>query len=137
MAQPMHQQIADDLRSQIEAGTLLAGKQLPTELELRERYGASRNTIRDAIKRLTSLGLVVTKSSQGTFVVKKIDPFVTTLSADPERGFGGEGAAFRSEVSTSGRRPRHSVPKVEVQVPPPEIARGIRSCRISDAYSRL
>ena len=58
MAQPMYQQIADDLRRQIEAGTLEPGKQLPTELELREKYSASRNTVRDAIKRLAGLGLV-------------------------------------------------------------------------------
>ena len=58
MAQPMYQQIADDLRAQIEAHDLHPGEQLPTELQLRERYDASRNTVRDAIKRLISLGLV-------------------------------------------------------------------------------
>ena len=55
MAQPMYQQIAEDLRKQIDGGALERGRQLPTELELRERYNASRNTIRDAIKRLISL----------------------------------------------------------------------------------
>ncbi|HLM90371.1 MAG TPA: GntR family transcriptional regulator [Streptosporangiaceae bacterium] len=48
-----------------------------TELELREHYGASRNTIRDAIKWLTNLGLVDTKPGQGTFAVQKIAPYVT------------------------------------------------------------
>src|SRR6476620_9885044 len=114
MAQPMYQQIAEDLREQIESGALPAGKQLPTELQLRERYSASRNTIRDAIKRLTSLNLVETKPGQGTFVVKKIDPFVTTLSADPATGFGGgEGASFLSEVGSRQRVAKHTVPKVE------------------------
>ena len=50
----MYQQIAEDLREQIESGALEPGAQLPTELHLRERYAASRNTIRDAIKRLTA-----------------------------------------------------------------------------------
>src|SRR5690348_2236490 len=59
--QPMYQQIADDLRRQIESGVLSPGQQLPTELDLREKYDASRNTVRDAIKRLTSLGLVETR----------------------------------------------------------------------------
>src|SRR5215469_7550771 len=41
--QPMYQQIADDLRRQIETGDLAQGSQLPTELELGGTYKASRN----------------------------------------------------------------------------------------------
>ena len=73
--QPMYQQIAEDLRKQIDSGLLARGSQLPTELELRERYNASRNTIRDAIKRLTSQGLVETRPGQGTFVTTEGRPF--------------------------------------------------------------
>ena len=72
--------------SRFESGQLEPGQQLRTELELREHYEASRNTVRDAIKWLTSLGLVETKPGQGTFVVQTIDPFVTTLTGDPETG---------------------------------------------------
>jgi GntR family transcriptional regulator len=61
MANPMYRQIAEDLRGRIESGELAPGRQLPTELELRESYSASRNTVRDAIKWLTSLGLVTTR----------------------------------------------------------------------------
>ena len=50
MVDPMYRQIAEDLRRQIEAGELAPGAQLRTELELREKYNASRNTVRDAIK---------------------------------------------------------------------------------------
>jgi len=133
----MYQQIAEDLRSQIESGALKRGAQLPTELQLREQYDASRNTIRDAIKRLTSLNLVETRPGQGTFVVKKVDPFVTTLSADPETGFGGgEGATFLSEVGARHRKPRHTVPKVEVQAPSDEIALRLRIPSGAQAVSR-
>src|SRR5215469_2766252 len=90
MAQPMYQQIAEDLRKQIDSGALERGGQLPTELELRERYQASRNTIRDAIKRLISLGLVETKPGQGTFVTQEMDPFVTTLTGSPDHRLGGD-----------------------------------------------
>jgi GntR family transcriptional regulator len=79
VVQPMYRQIADDLRNQIESGALPAGAQLPSEPELRDRYAASRNTIRDAIRRLVSLGLVEVRPGQGTFVPEQIDPFVTTL----------------------------------------------------------
>jgi GntR family transcriptional regulator len=114
MANPMYRQIAEDLRAQIEAGELEPGQQLRTELELRERYNASRNTVRDAIKWLTSLGLVETKPGQGTFVVQTIDPFVTTLTGDPETGRV-EGASYRSEVNKQKRKPSMSPLQVEIQ----------------------
>jgi hypothetical protein len=99
MDAPMYHQVAEDLRKQIDSGTLERGSQLPTELELRERYNASSNTIRDAIKRLISQGLVETRPGQGTFVAQKIDPFVTVLTADPPSGFGG--SYLRGELSGS------------------------------------
>jgi GntR family transcriptional regulator len=118
MADPMYRQIADDLRRQIEEGELPPGAQLRTELELREKYEASRNTVRDAIKWLITRGLVETRPGQGTFVVEKIDPFVTPLSptsADLEVAFGLEGAAYGSEVTARLRKPDTTRPRVEVQ----------------------
>jgi len=53
MGTPMYRQIADDLRAMIESEELAPGQQLQTEIELRDQYGASRNTVRDAIKWLT------------------------------------------------------------------------------------
>jgi GntR family transcriptional regulator len=135
MAQPMYHQIAEDLRMKIEAGELAPGAQLPTELELRDQYEASRNTIRDAIKRLTSLGLVETKPGQGTFVVHKIDPFVTTLTGDPQSS-AGEGTRFLSEVSEKHRRPRATTPRVEIQVPPAEVALRLRIAATDQVVSR-
>ena len=116
MANPMYRQIAEDLRAQIEGGDLEPGQQLRTELELRDHYGASRNTVRDAIRWLTNLGLVETKPGQGTFVVQKIDPFVTKLTGDPQTGWGGdEGAVYLSEVSEQNRKPTSSPLQVEIQ----------------------
>ena len=82
-ADPMYRQIAADLRGKIEAGELPRGAQLPTEIELRDQYEASRNTVRDAVKWLITRGLVETRPGQGTFVVEKITPFVSTLTGDP------------------------------------------------------
>jgi GntR family transcriptional regulator len=125
--QPMYQQIAEDLRKKIEDGVIARGSQLPTELALREEYDASRNTIRDAIKRLTSQGLVETRPGQGTFVTMNVDPFVTVLTAEARNGFGGgEGTTYLSEVDRSHRKPRQTVPKVEVQMPQPEVLRRLR-----------
>jgi len=76
----MYQRIAEDLRKQIESGKLRPGEQLQTETEMGKRFAASRTTVREAIKRLNTLGLVETKAGLGTFVAKKIEPFVTVLT---------------------------------------------------------
>ena len=121
---PMYVRIADELRAQIRSGALEAGEMLPTETELREQYGASRNTIRDAVKRLTSEGMVETRPGQGTFVAPRIDPFVTVLTADPATT--DSEATYLSQVSAQNRRPRTSTPRVEVQVPSAEVAKRLR-----------
>jgi GntR family transcriptional regulator len=125
--QPRYLQIADDLRKQISDGVLEPAHRLPTEDQLGSTYEASRNTIRDAIKRLISEGLVETRAGQGTFVTRTIDPFVTVLTGDAKTGFGGgEGAMYLSEVSAEHRTAASSTPRVEVQIPPAEIAKRLR-----------
>jgi GntR family transcriptional regulator len=95
---------------------LKPGSRLPTELELCDVYSASRNTIRDAIKRLISQGLVETRQGQGTFVTAKVDPFVTVLTGDPKVGVSvGEGATYLSEVNSKDRQASTTTPRVEVQ----------------------
>lgn len=119
MAEAMYVRIADDLRRQIESGALAPGKQLPTEVELRAEYGQegriSRNTVRDAIRLLVARGLVETRPGQGTFVTRKLTPFVAKLTTDPEAG-GVEDAIYKSEVERQGRFPEESRPRVEVQL---------------------
>jgi GntR family transcriptional regulator len=162
----MYQKIAEDLRRRIELGaapvpsddpvlleppllkagdqmpvTLKPGSQLPTELELCDAYGASRNTIRDAVKSLTGLNLVETRPGRGTFVVRKVDPFVTILAwvSDPETTGGSvdpESAAYLSEVNKEHRRAAVSPLKVEMQVPPPEVALRLRLEPEAQAVSR-
>ena len=137
MGNPMYRQIAEDLRVQIESGGLAPGQQLRTETELGKRYGASRNTVRDAIKWLISLGLVETRPGQGTFVVKEITPFVTTLTADPKIGPGGDEVAnYGSEVEAQRRIPFNSEPQVEVQKASSAIAAQLSVAEGSHVISR-
>jgi GntR family transcriptional regulator len=135
MANPMYRQIAEDLRAQIESGQLEPGQQLRTEIELREHYNASRNTVRDAIKWLTNLGLVETKPGQGTFVVQTIDPFVTKLSGDPTIG-SDEGAVYLSEVSEQNRRPTSTPPQVEIQEASADMAATLKIDKGAEVISR-
>jgi len=136
MANPMYRQIAEDLRQQIESGKLEPGQRLPTELELREHHNASRNTVRDAIKWLTSLGLVETKPGQGTFVVQTIDPFVTTLTGDPSGAGFSEGAVYLSEVSRRNRTPAFSPVQVEIQEASDHMATTLRIPKGAEVISR-
>ncbi len=137
MGNPMYRQIAEQLRQRIESGELAPGSQLPTELVLRDEFNASRNTVRDAIKWLTNLGLVETRPGQGTFVVDAVDPFVTTLSGDtgPELG-GGEGASYLSEVSESNRKPSTSPVQVEIQQATDDIAARLSVSKGAEVISR-
>jgi GntR family transcriptional regulator len=127
MTEPMYWRIAQELRQEIESGHPRPGEQLPTELELRDRYDASRNTVRDAIKWLTNRQLVETRPGQGTFVVQKIEPFVTTLSADSETGLGGgEGEAAFAEINARHRTPGIDPPLVEIKKASGNIAAQLR-----------
>jgi GntR family transcriptional regulator len=133
----MYRQIAEDLRAQIESGGLAPGQQLRTELELRDHYGASRNTVRDAIKWLTNLGLVETKPGQGTFVTQTIDAFVTILTGDPGTGWGGdEGASYLSEVNEQNRQPTFGPLQVEIQEASDDMAATLRIGEGAEIISR-
>jgi GntR family transcriptional regulator len=136
MVEPLYRQIAEDLRQRIESGELPRGSRLPTEIELRERYGASRNTVRDAIKWLASRSLVETRPGQGTFVTEKIKPFVTTLTGDPQREHGAESPVYIADVMASGRTPRNSPPRVEVQIATGWLADALRIAEGTQVISR-
>jgi GntR family transcriptional regulator len=123
MPESLYRTIAADLRQRIESGDLHAGAQLPNEQELVDHYRASRNTIRQAIRWLTSRRLVESRPGQGTFVVK-IDPVVTTLSADwkDDKGLsGGEGKAAFEEAEARNLE-MHADPLLTVE---PRFAEGI------------
>ncbi|WP_336212620.1 GntR family transcriptional regulator [Nonomuraea sp. LPB2021202275-12-8] len=63
-----YQQIAASLREQIESGILAPGAALPSEAELRRRFSASRNTVRQALAVLERDGLIVAEHGRGRFV---------------------------------------------------------------------
>jgi GntR family transcriptional regulator len=65
---PLYFQIAENLTEAIRSGTLAPGGRLDNELELAERLGVSRPTVRQAIQRLVQQGLVVRRRGLGTVV---------------------------------------------------------------------
>lgn len=63
-------QIADAIRSAILQGRLMVEERLPSETELAERFGVSRPTVREALKRLAAQNLIRTQRGPtgGAFV---------------------------------------------------------------------
>lgn len=62
------EQVADEVTGRILDGDLLPGDKLPGERELADQFQVNRSTVREAIKSLTDLGLVVARHGGGTVV---------------------------------------------------------------------
>ncbi len=64
--------IAAQLRRDINSGILQRFERLPPERSLSLKFNVSRGTIRAAISKLETEGLVATKAGSGTYISKKI-----------------------------------------------------------------
>lgn len=62
------EQVSSQLKEYLLEGRWQAGEKIPSENELAQSFGVSRVTIREAILRLTSLGLLESKFGGGTYV---------------------------------------------------------------------
>ena len=65
------QQIAEAIEEKIKNGDYQVGDKLPTEPNLVEMFGVSRNTVREAIQSLTHSGILEARQGDGTYVVAK------------------------------------------------------------------
>jgi len=110
---PLYEQVADALRRAITRGDFGAGDPIPSEAELREQHGVSRDTVRKALARLTQEGLLT--GSQGRMrYVRSYAPLRWSLSAfesrsQHESGSDGTADAWSTEVSKQGRRPAETI----------------------------
>ncbi len=80
--------IASDLEKRILEGSLRAGERLPGERELAAELGVSRPSLREALQKLVSKGLLRTRQGGGTVVTDRlqagfIDPWRDMLSGHP------------------------------------------------------
>lgn len=66
--------IAEELRRQILGGDFVHGERLPAERRLAQLYGASRATVRAALRRLEEVELVTRRLGSGTFVNRPVHP---------------------------------------------------------------
>lgn len=75
------EQVCQQIRENIAGGVWPAGTKIPSENKLAELYGVSRVTVRAAIQRLASLGLLESRQGGGTFVCNpgvehQLDPMI-------------------------------------------------------------
>jgi GntR family transcriptional repressor for pyruvate dehydrogenase complex len=80
--------IAAQLESRILEGSLKAGDRLPAERRLAADLGVSRPPLREALHKLASKGLIVTRHGSGTYVTGRLeatfaDPWQEMLSGHP------------------------------------------------------
>lgn len=118
MAVATYARIAEDLRGKITSRDIRPGGQLPSELELRDQYKASRNTVLDAIKKLKDEGLVETRPGQGWFARVRIVPFINSIDWADD--------AAIAQAKVLGRVPRATPPTVNLQSAPAEMAERLR-----------
>jgi len=83
---PLYRQISDTLLEGIRGGKFPVGSFLPGELDLINRYHASRHTIREALRVLEDMGLVKRQRGRGTLVLSTdANPaFVQTVKSPSE-----------------------------------------------------
>jgi GntR family transcriptional regulator len=65
---PVYKQLADALRAAVRSGELPEASPLPSETDLMDRYGVSRNSVRSAVALLRIEGVVFTEHGRGSFV---------------------------------------------------------------------
>ena len=81
LATRMNRAIRDEITGLILSRGLSSGDPLPTETELVEALGVSRNSIREALKALQALDIVEIRHGYGTYVGKlSLDPLADGLT---------------------------------------------------------
>ena len=63
--------IVSDIQKKIEKKTLKLGQMIPSEDEIRKKYGVSRVTVRLALDKLENKNLIIRKQGVGTFIKSK------------------------------------------------------------------
>lgn len=109
-AVPLYFQIAQQLQADINSDAIPAGSRLENEIDLSERLGVSRPTIRQAIKVLVDQGLLVRRRGVGTIVVRRFVKRPVALTS------------LYDDLAAAGRKPATTVLSMRVRPCPEEVA---------------
>ncbi len=69
-------QILEVIITSVSMGKYPPGSRLPSEFELMEEYNVSRNSLREALKILSSMGVLEIKRGNGTYVCQQMNPSI-------------------------------------------------------------
>src|SRR5262249_50711632 len=114
MAQPLHRQLADELRRRIASGALAVGDPLPSEAQLCAEFDVSRGTLRQPLATLRAGGAAGGGGGKPPVVRARpmAQPFETFLS-------------FSAWANALGRTPGQRTLEVARRPAPPEAADGL------------
>ncbi|MGW8377034.1 GntR family transcriptional regulator [Streptomyces sp. ODS28] len=99
MTRPVYQRIADDLRRQIDDGSLRVGSRIPSRSELKRAYEASDQTVDRAVRVLKAAGYAEGQFGRGVFVSDRA-PAGTLL-----RSTGAVDSPFAAHIAAAGEEP--------------------------------
>jgi GntR family L-lactate dehydrogenase operon transcriptional regulator len=110
MPRRLADEVATRVRMLIEEQQLEAGTRLPAERQLATQLGVSRNSLREALAKLASEGLLVSRRGGGTFIRWQhepwseqniVQPLKNLLADDPDYSFDILEARHAIEASTA------------------------------------
>ncbi|GAA2600288.1 hypothetical protein GCM10010399_33870 [Dactylosporangium fulvum] len=81
---PLHKQLVDILRGQIDAGVLPPGSVLPSEIYLAQTHGLSKTAVRRALELLLNEGLIIKTKGKPTRVRERPQRKVVLLEPGDE-----------------------------------------------------
>jgi GntR family transcriptional regulator len=68
---PLYHQLQAVLKAEIESRQWRADEQLPNETKIAERFGVSKITVRQALRKLSEMGYIRREQGRGTFVARR------------------------------------------------------------------
>lgn len=108
---------ADKLIRLIREKNYIVGDKLPTETELTELLGVSRNTVREALRMLASRNMIIIRQGSGTFISEK-----NGVSDDP----------FGFDMVDDQRKLTEDLLQIRVMIEPPIAALAAQNATVDD-----
>ncbi|GEA14164.1 MAG: hypothetical protein PWR22_968 [Moorella sp. (in: firmicutes)] len=86
----IYEEIVEQVKKSLSEGKLMPGERFYSERELSEKLGVSRASVREAIRALTTMGVLEVKPGEGTFVRKVqncdiVQPLVMALLLEEQQ----------------------------------------------------
>src|SRR5699024_9579210 len=120
---PLYKQIANKIKDDILSANLSHGDAIPTESKLTQTYGASRVTIRQAIKLLVEEGMLYKVQGSGTYISHdKIEHNISKLQG------------FTEEMDLLQNNPSNKILAFELTNSPKKVSKVLKLAKEEQVY---